>query len=146
MKPDKDGNYNFDAPESVDIVACAKAVGQLVQGKSATIPIYDMKMSERVGVQKINVHSGVKFLIIEGIFSFNSPLRELGNLKIYLDAPTEIRVARRMVRDEQKGRSDIETLSWSITVEKNHKKYIEPMKKYANLVIPFSYNPVQFSS
>lgn len=143
MKPDAYGNYNFDAPESVDIAACAKAIRQLTQGKSATIPTYDMKMSERIGVQKINVHSGVKFLIIEGIFSFYSPLRELGDLKIYLDTPTEIRVARRMVRDEQKGRSDIETLSWSITVEKNHKKYIEPMKKYADLVIPFSYNPVQ---
>jgi uridine kinase len=104
----------------------------------------DMRVMDRVGTQTFTVPSDTKFLIVEGIFSFCSPLREIGDIKIYLDIPPEIRVARRMIRDVEKGRSDIDTLSWSITVEKSHRKYIEPMKKYADLVIPFSYNPVAF--
>jgi len=144
MKKEKDGSYNFDAPTSVDIKGCAEAAVSLSQRKTTTIPVYDMRISNRVGTQKIVTPEDAKFLIVEGIFSLHSPLREIGDIKIFLDIPPEIRVARRMIRDVEKGRSDIDTLSWSITVEKNHREFIEPMKKYADLVIPFSYNPVVF--
>ncbi len=144
MKARADGTYDFDAPEAVDIQACANAVKELASGKTVTIPVYDMKISDRVGTQEIQAKPDDRFIVVPGIFSFNSPLRELGNFKIYLDTPREIRVARRMIRDVQKGRNDIDTLAWSITVENNHQKYIEPMKHYADILIPFSYNPVEF--
>jgi len=144
MKQEQDGSYNFDAPTSVDIKGCAKAALLLSQGKQATIPVYDMRVSDRTGTQTLKIPDQAKFLIVEGIFSFYSPLREISDMNIYLDIPPEIRVARRMIRDVEKGRSDIDTLSWSITVEKNHRQYIEPMKHYADLIIPFSYNPVAF--
>ncbi len=140
-----DGSYDFDAPESVDIADVARAVTELKTGNPVTIPVYDMVTSDRVGTQVIQMKPEQKFIVIPGIFAFHSPLREIGNLKIYIDTPREIRVARRMIRDVQKGRSDIDTLSWSITVEKNHQKHIEPMIQYADLKIPFSYNPVEFS-
>lgn len=144
MKPQPDGSFDFDAPESVDIADVARAVTELKTGKSVTIPVYDMVTSDRTGTQTIQLAPDDKFIVIPGIFAFHSPLRDLGNLKIYIDTPREIRVARRMIRDVAKGRNDIDTLSWSITVEKNHQKHIEPMKKFADLVIPFSYNPVEF--
>lgn len=144
MKPLPDGSYDFDAPEAVDLEACASAVKDLAQGKKVTIPVYDMKLSDRVGTQEIQAKPEDRFIVVPGIFSFNEPLRKLGDLKIYLDTPREIRVARRMIRDVAKGRNDIDTLAWSITVENNHQKYIEPMKHYADLLIPFSYNPVEF--
>lgn len=146
MKPDKQGNYDFDAPESVDIIGYARAVKMLTRKGSATIPVYDMKKSERVGEQTIKLPPKVKFLIVEGIFAFQPQLRKLADLRIFLDTPTEIRVARRMLRDVEKGRSELETLSWSLTVEGNHRRYVEPMKKFADLVIPFSYNPIRFPS
>jgi len=145
MKPQPDGSYDFDAPESVDVADCARAVMELKTGKPVTIPVYDMVTSDRTGTQTIQLKPDDTFIVIPGIFSFNSPLREVGDLKIYVDTPREIRVARRMIRDVAKGRNDIDTLAWSITVEKNHQKYIEPMKKYADLMIPFSYNPVEFN-
>ncbi len=145
MIPQPDGTYDFDAPESVDIADVARTVIELQSGNPVTIPVYDMVKSDRIGTQVIQLKPEHKFIVIPGIFSFHSPLRELGNLKIYIDTPREIRVARRMIRDVQKGRNDIDTLSWSITVEKNHQKYIEPMIQYADLKIPFSYNPVEFS-
>ncbi len=146
LKPDENGQYNFDEPASVDLVAFAKAVKSLQQKKPTTIPVYNMVTSERTGTQTIEVLKDAKFLVVEGIFSFHEPVGSLGDLKIYLDTPTEIRVARRMIRDEAKGRSDIETLSWSITVEKYHQLHVAPMNKLADLVIPFSYNPVQFTA
>lgn len=144
MKPQLDGSFDYDAPEAVNIAECAKAVEELRTGKPVTIPVYDMKVSDRTDTQTIQLAPEHKFIVIPGIFSFYSPLRELGDLKIYIDTPREIRVARRMIRDVAKGRNDIDTLSWSITVEKNHQKYIEPMRQYADLTIPFSYNPVEF--
>lgn len=145
MKPLPDGSYDFDAPESVDIASCAKAISELKTGNPTTIPVYDMKTSDRTGTQQIQLKPDDQFIVVPGIFSFYTPLREIGDLKIYIDTPREIRVARRMIRDVAKGRNDIDTLSWSITVEKNHQKYIEPTKQYADLVIPFSYNPVEFT-
>jgi uridine kinase len=145
MKPQEDGSYDFDAPESVDVADCARAVSELSTGNPVTIPVYDMVTSDRTGTQVIRLKPDDAFIVVPGIFAFNSPLREIGDLKIFIDTPREIRVARRMVRDVAKGRNDIDTLSWSITVEKNHQKYIEPMKQYADLVIPFSYNPVEFT-
>lgn len=146
MQKQQDGSYDFDAPAAVDIIDCARTVSELVTGKPVIIPKYDMVTSERTGTQTITLPRSAHFLIVEGIFAFYTPLRDLADIKIFIDVPTEIRVARRMLRDQQKGRSDLQTLSWSITVEKNHMKYIEPMKKFADLVIPFSYNPVQFIS
>ncbi len=146
LTPDAQGRYDFDAPNSVDLGAFAEAIKTLSVRKPATIPIYDMKVSERTGKQIIKVPEEAKFLVVEGIFVFEPEIRELGDLKIYIDAPPEIRVARRMVRDVEKGRSHIDTLEWSIIVEKNHKKFVEPLKKYADIIIPFSYNPVQFGS
>lgn len=145
MKPDASGKYNYDVPESIDIAECANAAKILSEGKPATIPVYDMKISDRTGTQIITHSPDTKFVVVEGIFTFHSPLQELGDLKIFIDTPTEIRVARRMLRDQEKGRSDIDTLAWSVTVEKYHRLHVEPMKKYADLIIPFSYNPVQFA-
>lgn len=144
MKPDTEGKYNYDVPESIDITECAEAAKILASGKPATIPVYDMKISDRVGTQTITPKPDTKFVVVEGIFTFHPPLRELGDLKIFIDTPTEIRVARRMLRDEEKGRSELDTLAWSITVEKYHRLHVEPMKQFADLIIPFSYNPVRF--
>jgi uridine kinase len=144
MKP-INGVYDFDAPESVNLKECAAAAKSLAAGKKTIIPFYDMKLSERTGTQTLQINPQHKFIVIEGLFSFYEPIRSLSGFKIFLDTPREIRVARRMLRDQSKGRSDIETLTWSIVVENNHAKYVEPMKQYADLIIPFSYNPVSFS-
>lgn len=144
MKPNKDSIYDFDDPKALDIAGCFQAAKQLILDRRVTVPIYDMCISERVGTQVIKLARGVRFLVVEGIFSFHQPLSRLGDLKIFLDTPTEIRVARRMIRDVEKGRSNLDTLRWSLTVEKNHRRYVEPMKRYADLVVPFSLNPLRF--
>ncbi len=144
---DPEWGYNFDHPDAVDIKEAAKALQTLLKKKKVIIPNYDFIISERVGKREILITRKTKFVIMEGIFTFYSPLRELADIKIFLDTPTEIRIARRMIRDvKRKGRSKVEIMANFVHAERNYLKFIEPMKKYADLIIPFSFNPVKFKS
>ncbi|OGK32913.1 hypothetical protein A3F57_03075 [Candidatus Roizmanbacteria bacterium RIFCSPHIGHO2_12_FULL_36_11] len=136
--------YDFDNPEAIDINECAESLKILLKKRKVTIPKYDFIISERIGKREIEITKKTKFIIIEGIFTFYSPLRELADIKIFLDTPTELRVARRMIRDvKRKGRTKIEIMANFVHAERNYAKFIEPMKKYADIVIPFSSSPVQ---
>jgi uridine kinase len=144
MKPNKDGIYDFDVPESIDIEKCANDIKKISQGLVVNTPIFDMVTGERLNISnKIKANNNTKFVIVEGIFAFYPPLRDISSLNIFIDTPPEIRIARRLLRDSQKGRTQEEILKWSINVEKKHQEYIEPQKKYADLVIPFNSNPIK---
>lgn len=142
---DEEWGYNFDHPEAVAIDECADALRRLLKNKKVMVPDYDMLSSTRVGKKEIRLNSKIKFIIVEGMFVFYPPLRELGDMKIFLDTPAEIRVARRMIRDiKRKGRTKVEIMANFVHAERNYSKFVEPMKKYADLIVPFSFNPVKF--
>lgn len=137
-----DGSYNFDDPKNVNLNECADVVNKLAEGKSVEVPVYNMLTNDRNGTEKVEPHSDIKFIVVEGIFAFHSPLRELADIRIFIDTPAEIRVARRMLRDiERKGKSKVEILHDFIAAEKGYAKYIEPMKEFADVIIPHSFNP-----
>lgn len=127
--------YNFDEPAAINLKKLTQVLQELKTGtKQVRIPRYDMKTSEPNGTQ---ILKNKKIVIVEGIFSlFTKELRDLYDLKIFLDVPAEERVRRRIRRDVEKGRSTIETLEWSKTVESMHALYVEGQKKYADIVIP----------
>jgi uridine kinase len=144
LQPNSEGNYDFDTPEAMDLAECARVVKELLDHRKTQIPLYDMLTSERKGKQEIILPIQTKFIIVEGIFAFYPPLDELADLKIFIDAPIEIRLARRMIRDiTRKGKTKIEIMADFIPIERSYQKYIEPMRKEADLIIPFSYNPIQ---
>lgn len=145
LTPEKDGTYNFDTPEAFDLPACKEAIIALSQGKDVTIPVYDYISCKRTGTQvlKAPTEKGA-VIVLEGIFALVPPLSDIGVVRMYIEAPPEIRVARRLKRDIEKGRSTEETLKWFIHVEKGHSLYVEPSKQYATLVVPFSYSPIVF--
>ncbi len=128
--------YNFDEPEAIDLTRLAELVGELKSGaEQVSIPRYNMKTSEPEGAQKLE---NKQFVVVEGIFTlYTAVLRELCDLKIFLDVPQEERLRRRIARDVIKGRTEAESRAWSINVERMHDLYVEPQKKYADLVIPF---------
>lgn len=129
-----DGTYDFDHPSAVDLDACAEACLKLADGEDATIPVYDMRSSRRMGTQIIPApKNGI--VIVEGIFAFHSPLDEITSLKIFIDTPVDQRMARRIRRDVERGRNTIETIKHSIHVEEAYTRYIEPMKRLADLVL-----------
>jgi uridine kinase len=139
-----EGNPDFDQPSSLNIEECCHVVKDLQEKGEARLPIYNIKESRRTGYEKIKIMPSTKFIVIEGLFTFYSPLLELGDMKIFMDTPAEIRVSRRMNRDiERKGFTHTQILKAFIVVEENYHKYIEPTKEKADLVIPFSANPIK---
>lgn len=134
MAPMEDGSYNFDEPASVDLQECAEAAKKLAAGKEAEIPDYDMVVSERVGTKKVRPPMN-RIVVVEGIFALCEPLRSIGDLKIFIDTPIDLRVARRIRRDTERGRSAIETIKWSLLVEEAYERYVEPTRQYADLIL-----------
>lgn len=134
MTPDENGDYNFDELEAIDLVECTEATKRLATGQEAEIPDYDMVISERIGTKQIlPPQNGI--VVVEGIFALCEPLRSIGDLKIFIDTPIDLRVARRIRRDTERGRCAIETIKWSLLVEAAYEKYIEPTRQFANLIL-----------
>lgn len=141
------GNLDFDTPLAVGIEECVKAIRTLLKKGQVTVPIYDYVKNDRIGEEKIKLKQSTRYIVVEGMYSFYPPLRQLGNIKIFMDTPSEIRVARRMVRDiKRKKRSHKDTLADFIHAEEKYKEFVDPTKKYADVIIPFSSNPLKFSS
>ncbi|MCX8008732.1 MAG: hypothetical protein N3A54_03425 [Patescibacteria group bacterium] len=146
LTPEADGRYNFDTPEAFDMSACKHAIECLARGEDVSIPVYDYVSCKRVGHTDVKAPKDGQIVVLEGIFALCPPLHEFGTMRIFIETPPEIRVARRIKRDVEKGRTPQETLQWFVKVEEGHQRYIEPSKQHANLIIPFSYSPIVFST
>lgn len=141
----KDDGFNFDTPKAIDMAGCAKAIKQLVRTGKTKIPLYSFAENDRVGEEEIKLKRTTRFIILEGMFVLHNPLLELGDIKIFLDTPAELRIARRMHRDiQRKNRTKQRILEIFILTEDGYQKYVETTKKHADLIIPFSFNPVKF--
>lgn len=139
----EDDGYNFDTPKAINLEECANAVKELIKHGKTHIPKYSFAENDRIGVKEIQIKRTTKFVVVEGMYALYPLFLELGDLKIFLDTPTEVRIARRMERDiKRKNRTKKEILSRFILAEEGYQKYIEPTKKQADIIIPFSYNPI----
>jgi uridine kinase len=134
LKPREDGTFDFDHPSSVDLMEAADACLGLAKGEDVTIPVYDMRSCKRTGTQLVAAPKN-KLVVIEGIFAFHSPLHEIATLRIFIDTPIDQRMARRIRRDVERGRSTLETIKLSLLVEDSYERFIEPMKGLADLIL-----------
>jgi uridine kinase len=128
---------NFDHPDSLDTPLLVEHIKQLQQGLSVEIPIYDFTTDRRkaethtVGPQPI--------ILVEGILIFaESTLRELFDIKIFVDTDADIRFIRRLRRDiTERGRAvDSVIDQYLATVRPMHLKFVEPSKRYADVIVP----------
>ena len=100
-------------------------------------PVYDFTVHNRSDA--VTLIEPRPIVIIEGILIFAQPeLRELMDLKIFVDTDADVRLARRVVRDvEKRGRTVRSVVEqWQKTVKPMHEKYVEPSKKKADVIIP----------
>jgi uridine kinase len=134
LVPRADGSFDFDHPSAIDLEGCAQACLKLASGEDAIIPVYDMRSATRVGNQIVPAPLK-KIVVIEGIFSFHNPIQEVATLKIFIDTPIDQRMARRIRRDSERGRSTMDTIRHSLQVEEAYTRYIEPMRDLADLVL-----------
>jgi uridine kinase len=128
---------NFDHPTSIEFELLVKHIAQLKQGKSVKQPIYSYLTCARAK-ETITI-SPKDIIIIEGILVFTSAeLRELMDIKVFVDADADDRLARVIARDiVERGRSVNKVLErYEKTVKPMHLQFIEPTKRYADIIVP----------
>jgi uridine kinase len=135
---------NFDHPKSIDFELLQSHLEALKNGESVEQPIYSFVEHNRTG--KTTTTSPKKVLIVEGILILtDAKLRALFDIKIFVHADSDERLIRRLKRDTaERGRDLEEVLSrYQTTLKPMHEQFIEPMKAFADLIIPNNaYNTV----
>ena len=135
---------NFDHPKSIDFDLLIKHLNQLKLGKTVAQPIYSFIEHDRTDDTK-TTHPK-KVIIVEGILILTNPkLRDLFDIKIFVHADSDERLIRRLKRDiSERGRDLNEILPrYKTTLKPMHQQFIEPMKEYADIIIPNNkYNTV----
>ncbi|MBO6880489.1 MULTISPECIES: uridine kinase [Winogradskyella] len=135
---------NFDHPRSIDFDLLAQHLKELKEGKSIDQPVYSFVKHNRTG-DTISTKPR-KVMIVEGILILTNPeIRELFDIKIFVHADSDERLIRRLKRDiTERGRDIDEVLTrYQNTLKPMHQQFIEPMKEYADIIIPNNkYNTV----
>lgn len=137
-------NINFDHPRSIDFELLASHLQQLRNGETIQQPVYSFVEHNRTG-ETVETHPR-KVMIVEGILILTNPeLRDMFDIKIFVHADSDERLIRRLKRDiAERGRDLSEVLErYQTTLKPMHEQFIEPMKEYADIIIPNNkYNTV----
>jgi uridine kinase len=132
---------NYDHPDSLETDLLVEHLRGLLAGKAIERPVYDFTVHNRASeTVRVAPHPAV---LVEGILVLYEPtLRDLMDLKVYVDTDADLRLARRWGRDiAERGRS-FESVrdQYLLTVRPMHLQFVEPSKRYADIVIPEGYN------
>lgn len=128
---------NYDHPQAFDTDLFCEDLKKLLAGLEIDMPLYDYKIHTR-SKDTVKVRAK-KIILIEGILVlYDKKIRELTETKVFVDADSDIRLKRRILRDTvERGRSLESCLTQYIEqVKPMHEKYVEPSKKYADIIIP----------
>jgi uridine kinase len=128
---------NYDHPDSLETELLIEQVRQLLDGKSVDIPVYDFTNHRRTA-DTLRVDP-CPIILIDGILIFTDPvLRDLMDIKVYVDTEADVRFIRRLQRDiRDRGRS-LESIidQYMGTVRLMHLEFVEPSKRYADVIVP----------
>ena len=128
---------NYDEPAALETDFMAYHLDKLRQGESIQCPVYDFTVHNR-SEETITI-SPKNVIIVEGILIFeNKPLRDLMDIKIFVDTDADVRLCRRISRDVRKRGRTLESVleQYQNTVKPMHEMYVEPSKKFADIVVP----------
>ena len=128
---------NYDEPSAFDTSLMVYHLDQLRHGYAIECPVYDFTVHNR-SAETIHIVPK-KVIIVEGILIFeNEELRNLMDIRIFVDTDADIRLCRRIKRDVNKRGRTLESVleQYQQTVKPMHEQYVEPSKKYAHIVVP----------
>ena len=128
---------NYDHPASFDTDQMIQDLEDLRQGKTIHCPVYDYTIHDRTD-ETLTVQP-TKVILVEGILIFeNKALRDLLDIKIFVDTDADVRILRRILRDvKDRGRSlDSVVEQYLTTVKPMHEQFVEPSKRYADVIVP----------
>ena len=130
-------NVNYDEPAALETDLMVRHLDRLRRGEAIECPVYDFTQHNRS--DKTITIVPKKVIIVEGILIFeNEDLRNLMDIRIFVDTDADVRLCRRIARDVgERGRTLQSVLDqYQNTVKPMHERYVEPSKKFANLVVP----------
>ena len=128
---------NYDEPAALETDLMARHLDSLRHGQSIDCPVYDFTQHNRSN-ETIHIRPE-KVIIVEGILIFeNRELRELMDIRIFVDTDADVRLCRRIKRDVNKRGRTLESVltQYQTTVKPMHEKYVEPSKRFADIVVP----------
>lgn len=132
---------NYDHPDSLETGLLIQHLQALRRGEAVEVPEYDF--NQHLRKPDFRLVAPRRVIIVEGILILAEPdLRKLFDLKVYVDADPDLRILRRLERDiAERGRSRESVVEqYHATVRPMHLQFVEPSKRYADLIIPHGYN------
>lgn len=128
---------NYDEPAALETELMVRHLDCLRNGEAIDCPVYDFTVHNRSdATQRIEPS---RIIIVEGILIFeNEALRDLMDIRIFVDTDADIRLCRRVKRDVNKRGRSLESVlqQYQQTVKPMYEKYVEPSKKYAHILVP----------
>ncbi len=137
LPPGERARLNFDHPDSLDNDLLIQHLRQLQAGYPVEIPVYDFKTDSRLPETRHIAPQPA--ILVEGILIFvDTRLRDLMDVKIFVDTDADLRFIRRLERDmAERGRSPESIIAQYLrTVRPMHLEFVEPSKRYADVIIP----------
>lgn len=137
LLPEERAGINYDHPDALETALMVEHLRQLLAGQPAEVPIYDFMTHTRQPDCQLVRPS--KVIIVEGILILVDPaLRDLFDIKVFVDTDADLRFIRRMERDiAERGRTREAVLKqYTETVRPMHLEFVEPSKRYADIIVP----------
>lgn len=137
LPPTQKAEVNFDHPNSLETELLIQHIASLRDGKPVEVPIYNFSTHSRTS-QTYTVQPRM-VILVEGILIFTEPaLREMFDVKIFVDTDSDLRFIRRLERDiTERGRTTESVIKqYQATVRPMHLEFVEPSKRYADVIIP----------
>ncbi|WP_342252809.1 uridine kinase [Spiroplasma endosymbiont of Zeiraphera isertana] len=141
LKVEERKKTNFDHPNAIDMKLLIHDLEQLLLGNAIEEPIYDFKINSRSKNTEIIGPGDV--IILDGIFALENPIiRELSTIKIFVDTDSDTRLLRRIKRDVSFRNRTLDSVlqQYALTVKPMHDAFVEPTKRYADIIIPFDFH------
>lgn len=128
---------NYDCPDAFDTKLMIEQLQKLKRGEAVNCPVYDFNIHDRS--EDIRVINPAPLIIIDGILILAiEEIRRLLDIKIFVDTEADVRIIRRIKRDMNERSRSLESVvtQYLTTAKPMHEKYVEPSKKYADIIIP----------
>ena len=128
--------YNYDHPDAFETDRMVADLRELKAGKTIRCPVYDYTIHNR-SEETVEVKP-TKVVVVEGILIFeNKALRDLMDIRIFVDTDADVRILRRIVRDMKKRERSLESIinQYLTTVKPMHEQFVQPSRQFADIVV-----------
>lgn len=130
-------SLNFDHPDAFDTALLIQHLDQLRQGNDVACPVYNYAQHDRSS--EVRLVKATDVIVLEGILIFENPelLKRL-DIKIFVDTDADVRIIRRIQRDVSERGRDLNSVisQYFATVKPMHEAFVEPSKRYADMIVP----------